>query len=358
MFDETVDNEYEDLPAAEHVDTMMDAVIDTVSGNEGISFAQHYAHGVLGASGSLSSRTGVEGFFDSVGAGLKAVWEYIKKMFKAIWGFFFGDSDKSAKASSKKVKVKVDEVVEGLKEAKEPPKTTEEGNKKIAEVKTKVKQVASNPKASSSDKSHAAAIVVKLDEAKDKPPAEQGRVIKESMNALVKLDWERNQLEGQLNHWDSIYKDWEESTLNTIEGVDWKNSPLGKEYEAFATSIRSHFPEMRKSSIALFPKTLNGIDDAIKALEKMSNDNKEWGVEGSIGKLTTNYVKKLEDTISKLEGQSSQNKEDKALTEELNVAKAVLKLANNLATIAYKEADLAYGVACTLDLGFKPSQRK
>lgn len=78
-----------------HIEIAFDALEDTldqqVTGTESLTQAQMYMHGVLSASGQLTRAevNGSEGFFSNVGAGLKKTWEYIVKMFKNIWGFFF-----------------------------------------------------------------------------------------------------------------------------------------------------------------------------------------------------------------------------------------------------------------------------
>jgi len=78
-----------------HIEIAFEALNDTmeqeVTGVESLTQAQQYMHGVLSASGALTRAevNGSEGFFSKIGDGLKKTWEYIKKMFKNIWGFFF-----------------------------------------------------------------------------------------------------------------------------------------------------------------------------------------------------------------------------------------------------------------------------
>lgn len=97
MQDDMVIDENEEFvaPESSHVELVFQALGDTVNaiaGNEGLSTAQVYFHGVLNASGALSyteSIAGAEGFFANVKEGAAKAIEYIKKMFKSIWGFFF-----------------------------------------------------------------------------------------------------------------------------------------------------------------------------------------------------------------------------------------------------------------------------
>lgn len=103
-----------DIP---HGELMFDALDDTLNGvagaeGLGLSQAQVYAHAVLGANGMLKpSVAGNEGFFSSIGSAVKATYEYIVKMFKSIWGFFFSrDAAKEAKEAKEEVKEQQDKI--------------------------------------------------------------------------------------------------------------------------------------------------------------------------------------------------------------------------------------------------------
>lgn len=115
------------IPQTDHSDAMFCALRDFVTGNEEFTLAQHYSVGVL-SSYCPGSITGTEGILDSIGAGIKKTWEYIKNMFKNLWGFFFkkdvaetaeskaADTDEEAKAAESIVKGEVadDKVVKAL----------------------------------------------------------------------------------------------------------------------------------------------------------------------------------------------------------------------------------------------------
>lgn len=100
-----------------HIEIAFDALEDTldqqVTGTESLTQAQMYMHGVLSASGQLTRAevNGSEGFFSNVGAGLKKTWEYIVKMFKNIWGFFF---KKKAPELAKNTKRSIDDAKTAL----------------------------------------------------------------------------------------------------------------------------------------------------------------------------------------------------------------------------------------------------
>lgn len=74
------------------------ASLDRVNGVEALSLvpAQIYVYSILEADGTLSRAervAGNESFFGAIGNGLQAVWEFIAKIFKGIWNFFFGSSE-------------------------------------------------------------------------------------------------------------------------------------------------------------------------------------------------------------------------------------------------------------------------
>lgn len=97
------------LPDSPHVEIMFDALNDTledVAGNEGMSLtsSQIYAKAVLGAN-SVYSVTGNESFFGTIKDGAKAVYDYIIKMFKSVYGFFF-NRDVAKEVEAAKVEVK------------------------------------------------------------------------------------------------------------------------------------------------------------------------------------------------------------------------------------------------------------
>ena len=105
-------DELESVPSPEHVEQVMNGLIDTVSGNEGFSSSQRYLEAVLHSSGIISYRQvgGTEGILSSIADGAKAAIEYLKKMFRSIWDFFF-------KKEKKELDIKVEKALEDAKKA-------------------------------------------------------------------------------------------------------------------------------------------------------------------------------------------------------------------------------------------------
>lgn len=159
-------DDLDSVPEPEHVEQVMDGFIDTVSGNEGFTRAQHYLEGVLFSNGIISQRQvgGTEGILSNIADGAKAGIEYIKKMFRAIWDFFF-------KSEKKELEKKVDKALDDAKkelDAMEKVKVTPENadaalkkadaaiNKlKDSPEKTKLKEKVADAQESKDDKKKA-----------------------------------------------------------------------------------------------------------------------------------------------------------------------------------------------------------
>jgi predicted transcriptional regulator len=185
----TPEDEYTDLPEPEHVSTMMDGIIDTIAGNEGLSYAQHYMHSVLQTSGGISNRTGTEGFFSAIGDGLKSAWDYIVKMFKSIWNFFFGSSDDTDEKKTKEVEEQVEKDAEKINAVLKDPKSPEKTAAAIKGLKGKVKKIIDDPKTPASEKKEATVVEEKLNQyAEEKDWCPEIKAIAEKVMNFSKLD--------------------------------------------------------------------------------------------------------------------------------------------------------------------------
>lgn len=146
----------------DHLETMFIAMDDTiggVTGSEGFGLtqAQHYAYAVLGVSDSLTRQQKVDGnesFFGSIGDGLKAVWEYIKKMFKSISNFFFGSTHADV---GTQVIADADKRIADAQKAIQGMKVTFN-----ADLTQSIKKMAADPETSPSDKKEAETLVETL----------------------------------------------------------------------------------------------------------------------------------------------------------------------------------------------------
>lgn len=125
------------VPEDDHIAVMFKALDDSheqslagVTGEENLSLAQVYAAGVL-SNYSSGRVAGNESVFSSIGEGFKKVWDYIKGMFKNLWGFFF------KKETADKAEEKAEEVDKEAKELEDRVNgnvSEEEANKAIKET--------------------------------------------------------------------------------------------------------------------------------------------------------------------------------------------------------------------------------
>lgn len=140
------DESYESLPEPEHVEMIMNGMLDSLSGNEdliGLTDAQVYLQGALNASGAVSLRvSGNEGFFSSIGAGIKAAWDYIVKMFKSIYNSVF---KKDVKDKGEKVATSIKEAEEAIKAVESPKVTPANVEATLKKMETKVEHMPPSP---------------------------------------------------------------------------------------------------------------------------------------------------------------------------------------------------------------------
>lgn len=167
----------------DHLETIFVAMDDTMGGvtgaeGFGLTHAQKYTYAVLEANDSLTRSQKVDGnesFFGQIGDGLKAVWEYVQKLFKSIWNFFFGKKEDGAQAEIDNAKKALTE----LKVVLEKPSVNLSSNlsqqmdglslQHLADCLVKVSQ---DPEATPSDKKEAETLVEELHATPPPKPAE------------------------------------------------------------------------------------------------------------------------------------------------------------------------------------------
>lgn len=163
------------VPEISHVGLVLDGLDDTldqvergVAGTESLTGAQEYLQASMNAAGMLSMRqvAGNEGFMASVGGGIKKAYEYVVKLFKSLWDFFF-------KRDNKK---KAEEAKTALTDAKKDFESIKVGGKTEAETD---KMLASLKSAASSQE---LAVVSKaLEEVSGKSHSEKQKILTDAM---------------------------------------------------------------------------------------------------------------------------------------------------------------------------------
>ncbi len=114
-----VDLEIEaNIPEADHVVTILEGIGDSladVGGTESLTSAQVYLGSVLVANGHIKrNQVGQEGFFSKIGEGAKAGLEYVKKMFRSIYEFFFKRDAPKLAADAKAAVKEGEEVIKAI----------------------------------------------------------------------------------------------------------------------------------------------------------------------------------------------------------------------------------------------------
>lgn len=190
IFEELPDD-YQEISEPEHFDEVAQGVIDAIVGTESLTKAQKYLYSCLEASDSLTfaqRRDGAEGVFSAIGEGFKAAWDYLMRLFKAAWGFFFGKGDGSIGSKADATSKNMTENEENLKESVKSGKPDAVVEKKRAKAKDKVKKIVNSPKASPADKSKAQAIGKKLNEGNVKPIREKEKEVDKLVEELAAID--------------------------------------------------------------------------------------------------------------------------------------------------------------------------
>lgn len=260
------------ISTPEHLETMFEAITDTmdgVTGSEGFGLtrAQQYSFAVLGASDEISYQQrvgGNESFFGAIGDGLKALWNYIMKMFNGISAFFFGSSENSAENKVKKATAKVDANIEALKSINVNKMV--EAN--IAPMKARLKAsltVGATDGIPHNELSAAHAILDKaiakhVDSPAATAPVEEVKALKEVAEKLARLN--RRQKEHLMDQVNRVNKITEE--FNTAVMKDESAQFEGTEFQQMYHSFRDNLQDSNALDIGAFAR-IHDIKDAIAA---------------------------------------------------------------------------------------------
>lgn len=244
------------IPDSPHVEIMFDALNDTlenVGGNEGLSLtsSQIYAQAVLGAN-NVYSVAGNESFFGSIKDGAKAVYDYIIKMFKSVYGFFF-NRDVGQEVEAAKVEVKESQAkLEDLKRA--DPETAAYAAKFMSGVKARVAEADARD-AIDLDKDTIEQIVTKLEgSASDKKAG-----VAQMVSAMPKAN---KKAQGAYTKANGSVIDAKSRLIRVIEAA--QKSPLGEP----VTGVTGYVNDIGVSIVAAGVKSLAGEKAFISMLEK------------------------------------------------------------------------------------------
>jgi hypothetical protein len=280
------ENEGFDVSDRPHIEIMFDALDDTVNGvtgseGFGLTEAQRYAEGVLMASGAIkaSSVGGNESFFGSIATGAKSVYEYIVKMFKGLWGFFF---NRDAPALLDKAK---EDVTEFKKELDEIGKGSEkEIADQISTMKGRLESLAQT--ATGAELTIVNSLLER--EKKAKTPAEQKEVIlmigheapkfnKDGQAAFVKAV---QRIVDKLTKLLAFHEDSKKKSMvgGAEHGLAWE---MFQKMNPFITASKKFLDQLEEikelgdlnKAKSVAQAMINDIDEAKKAVKAM-NDQK------------------------------------------------------------------------------------
>lgn len=200
VFD-AVTNDYTEFAEPEHFDEVLQGALDTFDGLESLSTtytkAQQYLFACMSAADVIDYKqqvAGMEGVLTAIGNGLSSAWEYVKKMFKAVWNAFFGKGDDTieakGEATEKKIKDNKDKV-DALAKSGKPAAQVEEITKKVKAKATKIKN---DPKSSSGDKAKADNIIKRIDDSKGKSSSQKETDLHGFLEALPQIDKQSREL--------------------------------------------------------------------------------------------------------------------------------------------------------------------
>lgn len=294
------------LAEPEHLETMFDALIDTVSGNESLSLtgAQQYAMSVLGSSGAATRAemiTGVEGFFSAIGDGIQKIWAYIKKMFQGIWNWFFGKKEKGPSITEQTESILKANEASLQAWARTDARNSEEMSKQFKAMAETLD--AFRKGGSTSEQHQAEAAKEQLQKALALPAPEQARVIKEVAHVVVKLNSRTRRAIDDL---------CEQAVASNKQYVDLINT---QNWDAFTgTSYEGNYRDFQKwskefdgkidNSAIWAPKGMTRIEDGVQYQHELGAITST--IKSEIGAISTCFksdvihkIKNLENVIAK-----------------------------------------------------------
>lgn len=301
---ETVSPEYTDIPDPEHFDTICEGALDTLEGMESMSTtytkAQAYLFSCMSAADHIDykqQRSGMEGVFSAIGDGLGAVWDFIKKVFNAVWRAFFGGGDDSITSKAGKTGEKVKENKAVMEKDDKPGKPVEEVEKQRKKAKEKANKVINNPKASSADKAVAQQITKTIDEGNVKSPSQKEQDLKKVKENYFKIDKDVREFiiksVGEAENQRKKYVEYiSKDSSNDIKAARWKST-----YQTFKVAIDAKIVAHKISDVV----KVDSITTVAKGLDVQTQLMQLLNVHEQIAKAIATEKGDLEHEIKQLE---------------------------------------------------------
>lgn len=325
------------IPDVPEVNVMLNALEDTVdqmdavAGGEAITLTanQRYFEGVLYANGiiSLASMQGnEEGVFSSIGNGFKAAWDWIVKMFKSVWNFFFSRDNAEVADETKK---EVEANNKGASAAENGTQSDEDAKKQAGKM------------ASIATEGGDAALAKELRDART--PAEVRAAVKSALKKIPKLNQKgkakvdaaiKNAITAKRGFAKIVtdtkntkYNDANDKLMGTDHPVAHLLIELEAEINKALVKDNTFIPMLEKAAtlntvptVVAFGKTIQANVDSMKALGEAFNQRKT----------------KMQAAITKTEADMKKAKDagDKAaLKKEIDVLRVVVNQAVKVAKL-------------------------
>jgi hypothetical protein len=350
VFD-VVDSEYTEVAEPEHFDMVLQGTLDTLEGMESLrttyTKAQEYLYSCLNTSESLSYQQrvdGMESVFSNIGEGLGTAWEYIKKLFKTVWEYFFGSGDNTVEAKAEKTEKVIEKNEKQLKTLAGSGKTEAQVEGIRKKVKEKAKKIQADPQASSSDKAVATDVIKKIDEGNVKSTSQKEMDIGAMCERLAKIDKKSRQaLIKRIGETENLRKSYA-GYVEKDRSDDIGNGRFKSMYKVFRETLKqgtftTKIPDLIKvdsittilNAATTQDKLLKAVEDHGKFAKFIASEKTEFQTE----------IKALEEALAKkgkgsgqgeVNGEAYKNKGE--VSARLKAANAALSIVN--ATAGYQ----------------------
>ena len=326
----------EDIPTSIHSDIMFEALADTldgVGGTEGLALteAQIYASGVLSANG-VRPVAGNEGFFSTIADGVKAGYDYIVKLFKSIYGFFF------KRDAGEKIEDAKKEVADNTKDLKNvgsssvPDAEVEKQLKHAHSVATAIETIPTGSQAEFDKAMEQAVVAIKGTSAPDKRKALvalTGELPKVNKRGQENFTRDLAGVATQGARFEKIVENIAKDTKLNKAGLPAESDPSFKLLMAVITDATSFKGiALRQADYPKKTTVLKTLSEA-QALQKQIDDDLTAS-KGLISKLSS-HNSSINSAISALGGKVNEKNMDAAAKKELACMKALLNISARIA---------------------------
>lgn len=336
--DMVIDPDNTELHEAEHIDQVFTALTDTmdeVSGTEGLTRAQTYMWGVLGASGDISHQervAGTEGFFSTIGDGASKVWEYIKKMFNAILNFFGLGSGTD---NGQKIVQETESVLKQNQANLAVLTGQRMGNgedlmKQVVRTQADLDAFMGFPQTTPTEKSEAQELRHKLKDIKLLPAPEQQRVVKEVVERFVKINSRMQRaLDEQCQRALNEYKQYQ-SIVTIDHSAEFIGTAFHGMYNNYAAAMKHNASNEIEKWVRI-PHGMRTLGDASRAQGELQKaivdlESECTSISRGIKADVINEIKKLETLVKRKDlRQANQDKFNK----DLKACRLMLSLTTN-----------------------------